>query len=520
MDAAEYSFRQGRLLEAERAVRAALEGGGEAGRAYLLLACISGEFGRHAEALAYARKATVANPLSARAHAQYAFAALAIGNEALGTEAATRALALGPRDVETLDLIGVCFHGINQFDRAVAAFQTAVALDPVNSSLLANLGAAQSFVGDLGGAEASYRAAITANAANAAAYAGLSEVRTASAGDNNIGQLADLFARTRDPAQSIRLCHALAREQEQLGNPMEALETLRRGKQMVARVVLRRGPPAEVMLADLCATLTIPASAVGFSGAQPIFVVGLPRTGTTVVERILSNCPGGLPVQESPVFARLTRALIGSASPAIVDPPLLRQRLASIDVAALGQDYAAHVAAATAASGRSIDKLPLNLLLADVIVRALPNARIVCLSRGALDTIIGNYSQPFELATGSYHYTLSLEDTAAFYVAAMRWAALLAKRHPGNIRIVQYERLIADPLVEAHKIVDFCGLPWDAACIAIDRNTAPVATASAIQVRSPITDRHIGRWRRFDAGLGAAKAVLDRHGVPHEAIAQ
>lgn len=157
---------------------------------------------------------------------------------------------------------------------------------------------------------------------------------------------------------------------------------------------------------------------------------------------------------------------------------------------------------------RPLDKLPLNSLLSGFIIKALPNARAVCVVRGAMDTIVGNYRQLLEFESPIYRYNLSLESCARYYVEFRRLVDLWSSRFPERFIAIRYEEIVADPERVSRAMFDFCGLSWDPGVTKIETNQAPVATASAIQVREPLNARGVGRWRRYERFVGPALSVL------------
>jgi hypothetical protein len=156
------------------------------------------------------------------------------------------------------------------------------------------------------------------------------------------------------------------------------------------------------------------------------------------------------------------------------------------------------------------------MLLAGAIVRALPKAKILWISRGAMDTALGNYRQMFEYRTGSYDYNLTLGGTAEYIADAEDLRQHLQCEFPDQILSVQLESLISSPTETARAVAEFCQLQWDEGCVDIERNASPVGSASAAAVREPIHSRHVGRWKAYDGALADARAVFLKRGVPLE----
>ena len=162
---------------------------------------------------------------------------------------------------------------------------------------------------------------------------------------------------------------------------------------------------------------------------------------------------------------------------------------------------------------RSIDKMPLNFFYAALIHRALPNAKIICLRRGALDACLSNYRQLFATTFSYYNYTYDLLDTGRYYIEfdslVRHWRETLpATRY----REVRYEDVVEHTEREARALVEFCGLDWNPACLAFHENAAPVATASSVQVRRPIYRTSLERWRKYEAEIAPLKKLLEEAG--------
>ena len=157
-----------------------------------------------------------------------------------------------------------------------------------------------------------------------------------------------------------------------------------------------------------------------------------------------------------------------------------------------------------------VDKNPENYFLSRFIAAALPEAKIVCIRRNPMDACFSNLKELF--ANDSYGYSYRLDELADHYhrfdLLARHWRATM----PGNFHIVEYEALVSDPVAASAEVFAFCGLDFDEAYVDITRNSAPVATASAAQVRSPIDSKNIGSWKDYEAELGGLKSRLEALG--------
>ncbi len=177
----------------------------------------------------------------------------------------------------------------------------------------------------------------------------------------------------------------------------------------------------------------------------------------------------------------------------------------------IGARYLASVAGRLAKSGRFIDKMPLNFLYVGFILNALPNAKVVCLRRNPLDTCLSNFRQLFAIHFSYYNYHYDLTDTAGYYILfdelMSHWRTAYGERI--------YEVLTAEPETQVRALLDYLELLWDPACLEFHSNTTAVATASTMQVRQPIYQTSVARWKKYEPQLRDVKAMFDRHGIDY-----
>lgn len=263
---------------------------------------------------------------------------------------------------------------------------------------------------------------------------------------------------------------------------------------------------AEQALFDHLGTLG-PVEGLGHvsDGPRPVFIVGMPRSGTTLLERILGSHPDVEDAGELIDLVRQLRWCADLAGDKLLDIALARKAEESVDWAELGRRYLDHTQ--WRAKGKAVytDKLPPNFLNVAYIVRALPQARILHMVRGPMDTCFSNLKMLF---AGSYPPSYDQIEMADHFRG---YRALMAKWHaafPGRILDVHYDALVTEPERVAREVLEFCGLPWHDGMAAIENRTGTVATPSAGQVREPIHQRFLEQWRRYEDHLGPLRERL------------
>jgi hypothetical protein len=241
-------------------------------------------------------------------------------------------------------------------------------------------------------------------------------------------------------------------------------------------------------------------SGLGDPSELPIFVVGMPRSGTTLVEQILASHPAVHGAGELTLFEGIAASVCGGSYPGSTES------LTPQHIVAAGYDYVQRVAALAPEAGRIVDKLPGNFLYAGLIHLALPNARIVHCRRDPVDTCLSCYTKIFD---GARNCTYDLRELGRYYRHYERlmdhWRNLLP---PDRFFEIGYEAIVADLEGEARRLLDSCGLSWNPACLSFHRTRRPVKTASAAQVRQPLYPSSVGRWHRHARHLEPLLAAL------------
>ncbi len=412
------------------------------------------------------------------------------------------------------DDFGSVLHQLGDQRAALDQYRRAVALDPRNAQHRFNHAAVLRYLGDVDGAEAEFSAAISLRPQEYEAYNGRAHLRKQTRDHNHVAEIESVLSTATSPAGRAQLCYALAKELEDLGDYDASFAHLNQGADARRRhMQYDVGTDLDIMrrIREVFGSDVLAGPQSNDLGGEAIFVVGLPRTGTTLVERILASHPEVCSAGELSSFSvELVRIVQGLPVGAPVSRLDFVDRAATIDFQALGEAYLKSTLPYRNERPRFIDKLPFNYLYAGLIHRALPRARIVSLERHPMDSCYSVYKQLFRDA---YPFSYNLDDLGSYFIAYTELMRHWKGAMPGVIHTVRYEDLVADLEVETRKLLEFCGLAWDERCLRFHENPDASTTASALQVRQPIYAHSVGRWRNYARQLEPLRARLASAGI-------
>jgi tetratricopeptide (TPR) repeat protein len=372
-------------------------------------------------------------------------------------------------------------------------------------------------VGDAEGARREFETALQAAPGMASALRGITRLgRRPDQGDAHVERLrAAIDARDESDADLPLLLYSLFAELDRADDTDAAWPVLERGMRLRRRQVEHSEDAEEALFAWLGALQPAPATGYSDDGPRPLFIVGMPRSGTTLLERILGHHTMVADAGELHDFVRQMRWCADVPGRGKLDLPLAQaaERQAAERQAAgqqnffeeLGRRYLDHTRWRARGKPVYTDKMPLNFMAVPWIARALPQARILHMVRGPMDTCFSNLKEWFG---GAYNYSYDQSEMGNHF---RRYRTLMAhwrRLYPERILDVRYDELVEDPPRVMREVLEFCGLPWEEGLEAIEKRSDAVSTASAMQVREPIDGRFLQQWRRYEAHLGPLRERL------------
>ena len=457
-------------------------------------------------ALPFAERAVEGKRVCLPAHGMLASILLHLGRAAEAESLVCRAVELETGLADAYDSLAFVSLALRDHERANSLYRRATEIEPRTSRFWYNLACSERSFGRLMEAEAACDRAIALDATQYPSYLLRSELRVQSTDANHVEQLQGLLAHPELSFQGkLFLGYALGKELDDLRRFDEAFgwfSTAARARRSRLQYDIGADEQKLRRIAAVYSDVGSGGSA-GVDSSRYIFVLGLPRTGTTLVERILTGLAGVTTNGETENFSR---SLLEATPPGSAD---IFERAARAPADAVAVAYARR-ANGPAPANKIIEKLPMNYLYMGAIRRALPEARIVLLRRSPLDSCFAMYRTLFREA---YPFTYDFEDLARYYAAyeqLMRhWRAVLGEQ----LVEVVYEDLVREPSRVGAELARRCGVAWSDEAINIQNNAAVSFTASAAQIRRPIYGTSSGRWRYYQPHLEGLIDALRRHGV-------
>jgi tetratricopeptide (TPR) repeat protein len=498
-------------------------------------------------AVASYRKAVVLKPDFALAYYNLGNVLKELGQRDAAVFSYRRAIEIKPDFAKAHTNLGSVLKDLDQFEAAVASYRRALELRLDDAEAHANLGSVLQKFGQLDAAETNFRNALQINAECIGALLGiahscvvngemkkaeevikkvleinpnylkarleLASVRKTQAGDENLiallaGKEAALNNQvTLSNQMVIQLNFALGKCFDDLSDYDQAFLHFMEGCQL-KRATFKYDPEKQTQYFDdimriFNQTTIDRLRGGGDSSSLPIFVLGMPRSGTTLTEQIIASHPEVHGAGELSDLSMIAQQHVAGTGLGFPNNMLALNRA---DIGRWASDYVGRLQSRAPDARRITDKMPTNFFLIGLIYLMLPNAKIIHVNRNPIDTCLSCFMQLFN---SGHAHTYDLSELGRYYVDYSRlmahWRSVLPT---GTFLEVQYEDVVADQETEARRIIDFCGMDWDDACIDFHKPNRPINTSSMMQVRQPIYKSSVERWRPYEKFLGPLLDML------------
>lgn len=502
----------GQPVQAERYYREALAVRADYADSWVGLAVLATERGKYREALANYERALA---LDANHYAAGMGRARVLHELGRDQDAARAYLGLAghwDNDVEKLQSLAQGLRDAGESMQALRCLQRVIELDPGNVEARNTLGITLGNLGDLKGAEAAYREVLRINPDHVGALYNLSYLKRFNSADPLWSSFMTLAEQVDSlPHKDALVLHfALGKVWEDASDYERAFRHFAEGNR-IKRAQVDYDEARQVQFvhnymhyfdADFIAS----AAGAGLSDATPIFIVGMPRSGTTLVEQVLSSHPQVFGAGELELLWRCVRAELGVAEEYDDDLPVMLRARDTSTIRRIAESYCTLLKPLAPTAAHITNKLPGNTAMVGLMHMALPNARIVHCRRDPQDTCVSCFSKLF---SKGHLFSYDLAELGRYYrlyeELMQHWRTVLPA---GSMLELHYEDMVSDLEGQTRRLLDYCRLPWDDACLKFYEAARPVKTASLTQVRQPIYAGSVGRWKHYEKYLGPLSEAL------------
>jgi tetratricopeptide (TPR) repeat protein len=494
-----------RYAEAESGARALLEKFPEFAFGWKLLGGVLQSQGK--DALTTFKKVTELTPADPEAHYNLGVVLKGAGRLEEAAASYRKAIALKPGYVQAHTDLGITLHKSGQLDEASACFRNALEIDP--ECIKALLGASYLFAisGEIKKVEEHIQKLLKIDPSHTEARLLLASVKKAQPDDENLAALVALANSEQNSERSIYLHFQLGKCFDDIGNYDKAFSHFMSGcklKRATFKYDSKKSTQAIDEIIEVFNQTTIERlQDGGISSDLPIFVLGMPRSGTTLTEQIIASHPEVHGAGELPDLNKIVQRYVAESGN---DFPNNILALNQTDLDAWATNYVSGLQRRDPYARRITDKTPTNFYFLGLLHLMLPNAKIIHVNRNPMDNCLSCFTQFF---SQGQLFSYDLSELGRYYVDYSRlmahWRSVLP---PGAFLDVQYEDVVADLETEARRIIDFCGLDWNDACVDFHKHKRPIKTASMTQVRQPIYKSSVERWRAYEKFLDPLLGAL------------
>lgn len=502
---------QGRHTESEAAYRRAIELKPHYIEALNNLVLAQRELKKYDDAIATANAVLKLDPRNADALSYLGAIYVDQKKPEAALDVLRRSLEIAPNKAETHNMLGRALFDTNEPEKAAEAYRRAIALKPDLADPHNNLGNVLKELGRFGEALRCFDTALALEPDTVGVYVNLADAKTFETSDDKHLAAIERFLGRADLSEEQRMHagFAAAKAYDDLKRFDDGFPILIKANALKRKGVVYDEPVVLGLFERIAVTfsgeLVRAKTGHGFATQQPIFVLGMPRSGTTLVEQILASHPDVRGAGEVKDLNDTINSVRGRDGQPLSYPEFVPM-LSAGELVKLGEAYARRLAARAPGAARITDKMPSNFYFVGLIHLALPGAKIVHVRRNPVDTCVSCFSKLF---AGEQNQTYDLRELGRFYRAYHKlmehWRAVLPE---GAFLDVQYEDVVADTEGQAKRILGHCGLAWTPRVLDFHRTVRPVKTASARQVRQPIYGSSVARWRNYERFLGPLLAEL------------
>lgn len=474
---------------------------------------------RYDEALRYLGDLLKVHPQDPRTLANVARTQLMRGSNQQAERAVKAILKDNPDSVEALTLYGQICHETDRFDEALENFERAIALNPNNLETMNYYGISLKSVGRLDDARNVFIKALELQPRALGAYANIVDLEKFTPDNPLFIAMRQIMDRAKDPEHEhfMAMHYALGKAYDDMGECEKSLEHYSIGSRL-KRATLKYDE-AEVFrfFDDIRKTFDenyfkkLPFE--GLPTTLPVFIIGMPRSGSTLTEQIISSHPDVYGAGEIKTLSGCIGQL-RMKYPSLPKYPAMVPMMRPMQFATVGENYLKVITGYSSTAKRVTDKLLTNFFFAGLICTIFPKAKIIHTMRNPVDCCLSSYTKLFK---DDMPHSYDLRDLGHYYgkynELMAHWRTVLP---PGVMLEVRYEDIVEDTLAKAKEIIAFCGLEWDERCLKFHESDRPVKTASVSQVRKPLYKSSVERWRKFGAGLNPLIEALEESGVKVE----
>ncbi|MDX1517577.1 MAG: sulfotransferase [Woeseiaceae bacterium] len=509
------ALERGKIDEASAICQRLLNAGPDLVEGHFLVGLIATEIKDRKTAIRAFGSVTELDPRHGAAWAQLARLFMQAGQPLRADSALEKAIASEDGNPVVADLIGSVYSILGDQHEALRWFDKAASKAPKSAAFRVNRANCQMYLGNLDDAERELRDVLDMQPFNPNAHWILAGLRKAT-DRTHVEDMQRFLATCNYPPQAEAFMqYALGKELEDLGDWDAAFAAFDAGAR-ARRTTIDFDEQAEIDMYEALQRIYTAEWLVDSTGGcedpSPIFVVGQPRTGTTLVERIITAHSQVHSAGELRQFCNSIRRLIDYREPKRFSTRLVEEA-AAVDPAALGKAYIASSERMRGTTPGFVDKLPSNFLYLPLILKALPNAKVVHLRRNPMDACFSSFKQLF---ADAYPHSYEQQEMARHHARYFHLMECWRDRFGDRFLDVTYEDVTSNLEENARGMIDYLGLPWEDACLEFHKQQTAVTTASAVQVRQPAHTKSVGRWRHYARHLRPMQKTLRERNVPFD----